>query len=137
MAAGPVSLQGTETIPLVEDEATLRKLVARALSNLGYRVLTAGSGVEALRVVKETGGRLDLLLTDVVLSGGMRGNKLARTLVFSIPDLPVLYVSGYARETIVHSGRLDLAVNFLERPFTTEALASMVRTMLDQACTSG
>ena len=133
MAAGRLSVQGTETILLVEDEATLRKLVARALSNLGYRVLTAGSGVEALRVVKEAEGRLDLLLADVVLSGGMQGNELAHTLLSSTPDLPVLYVSGYARETIVHSGRLDPAVNFLEKPFTIESLASMVRTVLDQA----
>jgi two-component system cell cycle sensor histidine kinase/response regulator CckA len=128
---GKVLLRGNEIILAVEDEAPLRNLVARILEGLGYRVLLAGTGEEALQVAKEVESHFDLLLTDLVLPGGMRGNDLARDLRARTPGLPVLYMSGYARDTIARGGRLDVEVNFLEKPFTPEALATMVRHALD------
>jgi two-component system cell cycle sensor histidine kinase/response regulator CckA len=128
--SGAASTRGDEAILVVEDEVSLRTLIARVLGNLGYRVLIAGTGAQALQVANEADCRLDLLLTDVVLPGGMQGTDLARDLLTSMPDLPVLYMSGYARDAIVHAGRLDQGVNFLEKPFTQDALATMVRAVL-------
>jgi PAS domain S-box-containing protein len=130
--SGAPSARGEETILVVEDEVPLRNLVARVLGGLGYRVFVAGTGPEALRIAKEADFQLDLLLTDVVLPGGVQGNELARDLLSHAPDLPVLYVSGYARDAIVHAGRLDAGVNFLEKPFTPETLATKVRLVLDR-----
>ena len=123
---------GAETVLVVEDEAPLRRLVARILGGLGYRVFVAGSGPEALELLDDLEEPPDLLLSDVVLPGGMQGNDVAAAFLARIPDLPVLYVSGHARDAIVHSGRLDEGVNFLGKPFTPEALAAKVREVLDQ-----
>ena len=131
--AGTGSARGEETVLLVEDEVPLRDLVVRVLGGLGYRVLAAGTAADALEAVREAGRLPDLLLTDVVLPGGVQGHELARDLSCSQPDLPVLYVSGYPRNAIVHSGQLDAGVNFLEKPFTPESLAHAVRSVLDQA----
>jgi two-component system cell cycle sensor histidine kinase/response regulator CckA len=118
--------RGTETILLVEDEISVRNLVARVLRDLA----------EARQVAGQADTRIDLLLTDVVLPGDVQGNELARDILSCRPDLPVLYVSGYARDALLHSNRLDQAVNLLEKPFTPEALAIMVRTLLDQQHTA-
>jgi PAS domain S-box-containing protein len=133
---GPLK-RGGETILVVEDEVAVRSLVARVLGELGYRVYEAGTGAEALQVLADIGCRLDLLLTDLVLSGGMQGKDVVRALQSSLPDLPALYMSGYTRNAIVHAGRLDEGVNFLEKPFTPEALANAVRRVLDKAHSSG
>ena len=131
-AGGTGPARGEETVLVVEDEAPLRDLVVRVLGSLGYRVLVAGTAAEAREVLQEIEYRLDLLLTDVVLPGGEQGNDLARDLHYLQPDLPVLYVSGYPRDAIVHAGQLDAGVNFLEKPFTPETLARTVRSVLDQ-----
>jgi two-component system cell cycle sensor histidine kinase/response regulator CckA len=123
--------RGDETILVVEDEVSLRNLVARVLGGLGYRVLVAGTSAEAMEIVKNADCRPDLLLTDVVLPGGLQGNELARELLISMPGLLVLYMSGYTRNAIVHAGRLDHGVNFLQKPFGPEALGSKVREVLD------
>ena len=125
------SFQGEETVLVVEDEEALRNLVARILGGLGYQVLLAASADEAFEVLSESACPVDLLLTDVILPGGMQGNDLARSLLAPRPDLPVLYMSGYTRNAIVHAGRLDTGVNYLEKPFTPAALAAMVRQVLD------
>jgi PAS domain S-box-containing protein len=127
------SNRGYETILVVEDEDSLRTLVTRILGGLGYTVVTAATAAEALEILGESERAFDLLLTDVVLPGGMQGSDLARRLLSSRPELPVLYMSGYTRDAIVHAGRLDEGVNYLEKPFTPETLARMVRTVLDQA----
>jgi CheY-like chemotaxis protein len=114
----------------VEDEAPLRRLVARILGDLGYRVFVAGSGPEALELLEDLGERPDLLITDVVLPGGLQGDGLARELVAAAPGLPVLYMSGHPRDTIVHAGRLDEGVSFLGKPFTPQGLAAKVREVL-------
>jgi DNA-binding response OmpR family regulator len=115
---------------VVEDEEALRFLVTRILEGLGYQVFVAATATEAQRVFDEIGGAVDLLLTDVVLPGGVQGNDLARCLLKSRPDLPVLYMSGYTRDAIVHAGRLDEGVNYLAKPFTPGALATAVREVL-------
>ena len=136
-SGGATATRGQETILLVEDEVSLRNLVARVLSGLGYRVLEAGTAAEALQVARQADGSLGLLLTDVVLPGDMQGNDLARDLLASTPDLPVLYVSGYPRDAIVSAGRLEPGLNFLEKPFAPEALAAMVRAVLNKPRASG
>jgi len=122
-----VSVPGNETVVVVEDEASLRRLVERVLGSAGYEVLSFGSADEAM-VALDEGQSADLLLTDVVL----QGKDLFDKVKISRPDLPVLFMSGYTRDAIVHAGRLDDGVNFLEKPFTPEALAREVREVLDQ-----
>ncbi len=122
---------GDETILVVEDEASLRRLVARVLGGFGYQVFVAGSGPEALELLDELESPPDLLLSDVILPGGMQGNDVAAAFTARIPDLPVLYVSGHARDAIVRAGRLDEGVNFLAKPFTPDSLAAKVRQVLD------
>lgn len=100
------------------------------LGDLAYWVLAAGTAAEASQIANGPDGQFDLLFTDIVLPGGMQGNDLASNFA-SRPALPVLYMSGYTRSAIVRDGRLDEGVNFLEKPFSSETLAMMVREMLD------
>jgi CheY-like chemotaxis protein len=123
---------GDETIMLVEDEGAVRALTTRILERLGYRVEAAANGDDALVVLEDAGRSIDLLLTDVILPGSMQGNELARVARLLRPDLAVLYMSGYARDTIVHDGRLDEGVNYLPKPFTPNGLARRVREVLDR-----
>jgi len=125
------STGGDETILAVEDEGSLRGLMVRVLEDRGYTVLPVSRGDEALTLLSNS-GPVDLLLTDVVLSGDLQGDELARRVLASQPDLPVLFVSGYTHNAIVHAGRLDDGVNFLQKPFTPDALAAKVREVLDQ-----
>ena len=122
---------------VVEDESSLRTLVEHVLGAAGYTLVCFGSADEAMVAFEQGELAVDLLLTDVVLPGVLQGNDLARRLQDSRPGLPVLYTSGFTRNAIVHAGRLDEGVNFLEKPFTPEALAGMVRQVLDQARPSG
>ncbi len=128
-----VPTRGEETVLVVEDESAIRTLVARVLGDLGYRVFGAETGQEALEIVADMDLRLDLLVTDLVLPGGIQGKDVADVVHSSRPDLPVLFMSGYTRNAIVHAGRLDRGVNFLEKPFTPAALAAKVREVLGQS----
>jgi two-component system cell cycle sensor histidine kinase/response regulator CckA len=121
-----------ETVMVVEDEPSLRSLIERVLTVAGYRVFSFGSAAEAIAAFDE-GWPVDLLLTDVVLPGGMQGNELVRMVQDARPELPVLYMSGYTRDAIVHAGRLDEGVTFLEKPFTPENLTRMVGRVLEQS----
>ncbi|MCL5733993.1 MAG: PAS domain S-box protein [Actinobacteria bacterium] len=123
--------RGSETILTVEDESSVRDLVGRILVGAGYHVVQAGSagGVDVALV--EAKGPPDLLLTDIVLPGGVNGSEIAEMLVERYPDLKVLYMSGYTRNSVVHDGRLDEGIEFLEKPFTPEALLGKVRAVLD------
>jgi signal transduction histidine kinase len=123
--------RGGETVLVVEDEPPLRRLVARVLGEGGYRVFVAGTGPEALELLEDMEEPPDLLITDVVLPGGLQGNELASAFVAKVPDLPVLYMSGHPRDAIVHAGRLDDGVAFLGKPFTPQGLAYKVREVLD------
>ena len=128
----PAALGGSESILVVEDEEAVRAFVTRVLSGLGYQVVTAASGVEALTLLAANDSAVDLLLTDVILPGELQGNRLAQELKPSHPDLPVLFMSGYPRDAIVHAGRLDAGVDYLEKPFTPECLGRCVREILDR-----
>jgi two-component system, cell cycle sensor histidine kinase and response regulator CckA len=119
-----------ETILLVEDELGLRQVTARMLRRLGYTVVEAGSPAEALRAAKEHAGRMDLLLSDVVMPE-MNGRDLANTLLSSYPGLKQLFMSGYTADVIAHHGVLDEGVRFLPKPFSMDLLASKVREALE------
>jgi PAS domain S-box-containing protein len=130
-ASGPgPALRGSETILLVEDEASILRMTTRMLQRLGYTVLAAATPAEALRWAREHGARIDLLMTDVVMPG-MNGASLARELVSCVPSLRWLYMSGYTADVIGRQGVLDEGVHFLQKPFSAEELATRVRGALD------
>jgi signal transduction histidine kinase/CheY-like chemotaxis protein len=120
---------GTETVLLVEDEDTLRTLCERILGDLGYQVMPARNGAEAIAVAQKNGERIDLLLTDVVMPG-MSGRELATQLVLHHPEMKVLFTSGYTDDAIVHHGVLDEGVSFIGKPYTPSVLARKVREVL-------
>ena len=122
--------RGTETILLVEDEDGVRALVRQLLQRHGYTVLPAAHGGEALLLCERHPAKIDLLLTDVVLSQ-MSGTELAKRLAGVRPEMRVLYISGYTDEAIVQHGILEPGTNFLQKPFTNEALIAKVRQLLD------
>jgi CheY-like chemotaxis protein len=119
-----------ETILVVEDDDDVRAYSVDILRELGYRVVEAHDGPSALRLL-ERQFRVDLLFTDVVLPGGMTGAQVAAQARGGKPDLKVLFTTGYARNAIVHHGRLDPGVQLITKPFTMPELASRVRDILD------
>jgi signal transduction histidine kinase/ActR/RegA family two-component response regulator len=121
---------GTETILLVEDDEMVRAHVQRMLEGLGYQVLAAPDGPRALSII-EQGYVIDLLLTDVVMPGGLTGKLLAEASVHRRPGLKVIFMSGYTENAIVHHGRLDPGVHLLKKPFRQRDLAEKLRTVLD------
>jgi PAS domain S-box-containing protein len=122
---------GNETILLVEDDAFLRASVHKALSQLGYRVFEAINGIEALEVWKQHREEIHLLLTDLVMPGGMTGKDLAERLLPENPKLKVIYVSGYSAEVAGKDFSLEEGVNFLAKPVQAFKLAQTVRQNLD------
>jgi CheY-like chemotaxis protein len=124
-------LEGSETVLLVEDEAIVRNLGVRILAGLGYRVMHAGNGDEAIELARDHGERIDLLLTDVVMPG-MSGRELANRLTCLHPETRMLFTSGYTDDAIVHHGVLDEGVSFIGKPYSHTALARKVREVLDQ-----
>ena len=121
---------GSESILLVDDDLGVTNTAARVLSSRGYAVLPAFSPEEALEIFEQLDGRIDLLLTDVVMPGGT-GRALAATLRHSNPGLKALYMSGYTTEAIVDHTILDPSAAFIGKPFTAEHLALKVRETLD------
>ncbi|ADK85618.1 multi-sensor hybrid histidine kinase [Desulfarculus baarsii DSM 2075] len=127
LLAQPVG--GHETILLVEDDDVVRDFSGRMLERLGYVVLAAADGDDALRLAAAT-ERVDLLLTDVIMPR-MSGKELARRLSAQRPEIKVLYISGYTDNVIAHHGVLDAGVAFLQKPAALHALAAKVRQVLD------
>jgi signal transduction histidine kinase/DNA-binding response OmpR family regulator len=124
--------RGTETILLVEDETTLREMAAKLLRRLGYTVLVAANGVEALALKGQAGtGPVDLLFTDVVMPE-MNGIELADRVRELYPNTRVLFTSAYTENAILHQGVLQEGVALLQKPFTPAALAHKLREVLDQ-----
>jgi PAS domain S-box-containing protein len=123
---------GTETILVVEDDEDLRIYAIEILRELGYRVLEAANGADALAIL-DRGGDIDLLLTDVVMPGGLNGRQLADEALRRRPRLRVLFTTGYTRNAIVHHGRLDPGIHLIGKPFSFQELAAKVRTRLDGA----
>jgi signal transduction histidine kinase len=130
-SAEPESIHGgSETILVVEDHDELRAFSVGVLSDLGYRVLSASSGSEAINLVKDE--RIDLLFTDVVLPDGMNGRRVADAVAAIQPRAKVLFTTGYTANAIVHNGRLDAGVQLVSKPFSASALGLRVRKLLDQ-----
>jgi CheY-like chemotaxis protein len=126
----PEAAPGEENILVVEDDDDVRIYTVESLRELGYRVLEAHDGASALRLLERQETPVSLLLTDVVMPG-MSGRELADEALAMYPDLKVLFTTGYARNAIVHGGRLDPGVELLPKPFTFEALAAKVRDVLE------
>ena len=120
------------TILLCEDDDPVRGLIAQLLGSVGYTVITASSGRAGLAAAQEHAGGIDLLLTDVIMPD-MNGRALAERLQDTRPGLATLFISGYTSNVIAHHGVLDDGVEFLEKPFTREALLEKVRTVLGKA----
>jgi PAS domain S-box-containing protein len=130
MAETPGEMRGgTESILVVEDDEAVRETAVSLLRDLGYRVLQAPDARSALSII-ESGVALDLLFTDVVMPGTMRSPELAAMARQRMPDLAVLFTSGYTENSIVHAGRLDEGVELLSKPYTQEALALKLREVL-------
>ncbi|GGC24481.1 hypothetical protein GCM10011363_46230 [Marivita lacus] len=121
---------GQETILVIEDDVLILQQLMAQLTGLGYRVITASAGPPALDILRARTD-IDLLLTDVILPGGMNGRQIADAALVIHPDLKVLFTSGYSENAIVHHGRLDSDVNFLGKPYRRSELAAKVREVLE------
>lgn len=125
-------LTGTETLLLVEDDESARSLIARGLRGVGYTVLEAANGAEALRVASEpTDHNIDLLVTDVVMPQ-MGGKELADSLTVRHPETKVLFISGYPDDAIARHGVLEAGIALLQKPFSSAELARRIRQLLDR-----
>jgi CheY-like chemotaxis protein len=125
-------LTGKETILLVEDEEMVRELAVESLRGCGYAILQASNGKEALSICESHTGKIDLLVTDLVMPG-MNGIELSRTFRDSHPGVPVLFMSGYAEDALEDLGHLADRQSFLQKPITPTSLSRKIREMLPVA----
>lgn len=130
MESHPEGRARNERILVVEDNDMVRRHVEQQLIHLGYRVVCAADGAEALEIFRKDGA-FNLLLTDVIMPGAMSGRELSDRVNEIDPDLPVLYTSGYTEDAIVQDGRLERGVQLLRKPYRREELAAKVRKALD------
>ena len=126
------SARASETLLIVEDNEGVRGLLREVLEGEGYRVLESASGSEALETCREYEGDIHVMLTDVVLPG-LSGREIAEHASRLSPGMKVIFMSGHTDESIVHHGVLDPGVQFLEKPFTPDALLRKVRWVLDES----
>jgi signal transduction histidine kinase/CheY-like chemotaxis protein len=124
---------GSETVLLVEDEPLVREFARRTLLNEGYNVLEASHGAEAIRVAQQYLGLIDLLITDIVMPGGMSGRQVVERLTLLRREMKVLYISGYMDDALVRHGIFEADVAFLQKPFSPDRLAGKVREVLDMS----
>lgn len=122
-------IRGNETILVVDDEESLRTVVEELLGKLGYSVLSAGSGPEALALAEKFSGRIDLLLTDVVMDP-LSGPALAEKLVHARPEMKVVYISGYDDGALAPDGVLKPGTVLVHKPFTFKILSTRLREVL-------
>jgi CheY-like chemotaxis protein len=122
---------GTESILLVEDEGPVRRLIERVLAMHGYRVRVVTTGAEALKQWNDRPVPVDLVVTDIIMPGGVSGRDLAERLRAQRPGLRVIYMSGYTGDVAGRDLRLHEGVNFLQKPFGPTALLDCVRASLD------
>ena len=128
---GVATERGNETILVVEDEPSVRSFTVAALKRYGYHVIEASDGDEAIAVAEQHSGRIQLLLTDVIMPG-MNGKVLSERLKKSYPDLKVLLISGYTADAFSDRGVLDPGDVFLLKPFAPVELAGKVREVLGE-----
>jgi CheY-like chemotaxis protein len=126
------STEGNETILVVDDEPLVRMVAIDVLEEHGYRVLDAGDGPEALRMLRSD-ARIDLLVTDVGLPNGMNGRQVADAARELRPGLKVLFVTGYAENAVLNHGHLEHGMQVLTKPFVGENLVRRVRQLLSEA----
>jgi len=129
--SGPLSAEGSETILLVEDQPDVRSVAARGLQRFGYRVLLASSGEEALKMLEAHTGVIEIMVTDVVMPG-MGGRDLAGRVRHIRPEMPILFTSGYADDTLLRDADDQREVALLVKPYTASDLAGKVRQVLDR-----
>jgi CheY-like chemotaxis protein len=125
-----MSARGSETVLVCEDDEKIRALVRMILTARGYTVFEASGPGEAVLLQSRYTGPIHLLLTDVVMPQ-MNGRELAERLRSSLPNLKVLFMSGYTQNGIIHQGTLDQRVEFIQKPFTPEGLSRKIREVLD------
>jgi CheY-like chemotaxis protein len=123
------TLHGSETVLVVEDEDGVRRLTAETLESYGYHVLEAANPAEALGIAEQHSDEIQLLLTDVILPG-MNGKSLAERVQELIPDINVIFMSGYPADVISKRGIMEREVGYLSKPFSPESLAAKVREVL-------
>ncbi|MGD9900419.1 MAG: PAS domain S-box protein [Calditrichaceae bacterium] len=121
---------GNETVLVVEDDLDVRKIACFALESFGYKILEASNGMEALKLVKSKKVKIDLIMTDVIMPE-MGGKDLVDALKKIIPDIKVIFTSGYTDDRIVSSGVLQKGINFINKPYSFNALGKKVRDVLD------
>src|SRR5512134_3074364 len=124
------AMSGTETLLIVENEAAIRNLLQMALRKSGYMVLAAESGREALDLLRDHRGSVDLLITDVMMPD-MDGPELVRQMSQVRPETRTLFMSGYTDDALGDRGVLPSNVNFIQKPFSPKAIAQKVRDILD------
>jgi PAS domain S-box-containing protein len=130
-ALEPQTRGGHETVLVVEDEPALRELSVRQLRKLGYTILQASSGTEALSIWQQNADKIDLLFTDMVMPDGMTGRDLAETLLTQKPDLKIIYTSGYSLDVVEQDFALRKGAHFLQKPYPPTLLNKTIRTLLD------
>jgi CheY-like chemotaxis protein len=123
-------LRGSETVLAVDDDPSIRDLLAEVLRPLGYKVLFAANGEEALALAASQQENIDLLLTDVMLPG-IKGQELAKQLLHSCPGVNVLFMSGYLCPSMAHSESDQRFEAFIQKPFAPNALLRKIRNLLD------
>ena len=126
------AVSGNECVLLVEDEEPVRKMVGRMLSNNGYKVLEAPTGVAALSIWQEHRSSIDLLMTDVIMPGGLNGVELAQRLVVEKPELKILFCSGYSDDMLGPDSTVRDHLNFVEKPFKMNSLLKHIRECLSE-----
>ena len=130
LAAPLKALRGTETVLLVEDEESVRRLMKSLMERYGYVVHMASSGLRALDVWRENKGTIDILVTDMVMPEGIGGHELGRQLQEDDPKLKVIYCSGYNNQVYTDGFALRANESFLEKPFSLNALLQLIRDCL-------
>lgn len=126
----PLPTGSGETVLVVEDDPSLRRLAGIQLRSLGYQILEAGDGSAALQLLQKE-HQIELLLTDVVMPGGMSGAELGRKARELRPDLKLMYMSGFPRIGPADSAQLEPSVTLLRKPFRRKEMAISIRTVLD------
>jgi len=126
---GKIVYKPSETILLAEDEETVRTLAVRILSDQGYMVLETGDPLQAIQIMQNHKGKIDLVITDIIMPG-MTGLGLVQRIQITHPDVKVLYISGYTDTAMLHQGVLESDTAFLQKPFTPQALLKKVREVI-------
>ncbi|RYG88967.1 MAG: response regulator [Alphaproteobacteria bacterium] len=119
-----------ETVLIIDDEPTVRMLVSEVLADLGYNAIEAEDGAAGLKVLNSE-GRIDLLVTDVGLPGGLNGRQVADAARVARPDLKVLFITGYAENAVLSHGHLDHGMHVMTKPFAMDALATRIRDLIE------